>query len=160
MRDAAIPITPWCQSSDDITITLSWEKSWVRSIISHASSIMVFSYSWRSRFMSHRMPAISLARHLFSVVNSSTATDALRILPAAFILGAMVYPIYVELTFRFFFLRFCSDAFALLSAAAQRASNPKFLPSSISFSPMLTISLFSPNSGITSAIVPTAAKSP
>ena len=98
--DATMPMIPWCHSSSSRIIIGSRSKSCSASMRAYAWSTILFSSFCLSRLMSHSFFAMGAAVSQSSAKNSFTAIDASLILPAAFILGAIVYPMNEVVIFR------------------------------------------------------------
>ena len=146
-REHAMPTTPACQSS--------WASTMARrsgpvmpdsSAMRHAPSKMSFSTTRRFVFCAESKRAISAARAPSAVVKSSTASRACPIRPAAFKRGPSANPTSI------------SPMFAPESPlASTRARKPMNGECRARTNPNRASTRFSPTSGTTSAIVPSAA---
>ena len=97
IRDATIPITPWCQLADPRTIALIFLYSEELSTMAIASLRISFSIFCLFIFSLLRSSAISFAFCISSVIRSRTATPGSSSRPAALILGPSLNPISNEL---------------------------------------------------------------
>ena len=144
-REAAMPMTPWCQPS--LASTMGPSGGLRRSSSCDCSQIPCSS-SWRSRFMRQSSCARGTASAALAVSSSLAASSALPSRPAALSRGAMVKPTVVALT------RLALPPHSFISAAT-----PGRAWRSICSRPRRTIYLFSPVSGMTSATVPAPTRS-
>ncbi len=140
-----MPMTPWCHAALARTML---STLCARSSSATQASKMASSTLCRFRFSSQRSKAYCKAASRLSVKMSSTAIPASPIRPAALMRGARQNPTVVELTVRRF-----------VPASSIRESSPARLLSRRDCSPRYTSVRFSPSRSITSATVPTAARS-
>ena len=142
-----MPTTPWCHPSPAMTTQgRARPGSW--PMRSTQASKISSSMAWRVRLSWHRYSARASARRGSSVSSSSRAASACSSRPAALIRGARVYPTVTAVT-----------GLPWAPASRSRAASPGRLVRDRASSPRVTMVRFSPVRAITSATVPTAARS-
>ena len=140
IRDATIPITPWCQFSSANTILFCF-SNFSFSINFIAWSNIFFSVSCLCRLYWFSFCVISLASFTSSVKNSLNASSCFPILPHAFILGAIPNEIMYEFI-------------SLYPVSFINCCNPILFVHFISIRPNFAITLFSSTNGTISDMVP------
>ena len=147
-REATIPMTPWCQPLPHSSMTRSSVRPGSAASISSTAFSIFCSVSWRRALISFSRWARTAARAGSSHRTSCKAAAALSIRPAALSRGAMPKLTLSAVT-----------GLPARPTSSSRAARPGRSVCCRCCRPALTMVRFSPVRGMTSAMVPMAARS-